>query len=116
MNILSITQFLYSFRSILRLYIPRVNYLQRLEKVNSILIMFNGCNYVRNLFCSAITYAHFFTMLSMFILSRNKKLIDVNKRTFRYIDRAAYRDRVEWKPYRESMKIQAANRKEFRTV
>jgi len=55
-------------------------------------------------------------MLSMFILSRNKKLIDVNKRTFRYIDRAAYRDRVEWKPYRESMKIQAANRKEFRTV
>ena len=30
-------------------------------------------------------------MLSMFILSRNKKLIDVNKRTFRYIDRAAYR-------------------------
>jgi len=39
-------------------------------------------------------------MLSMFVLSRNKKLIDVNQRAFRCIDRArrdrgANKDRIE---------------------
>lgn len=99
----SVTQFLYNFIRFCTIFHAFINYLRSLEKVNSILIIYNGSNYIRNLFCIAIMCARFLQCsqcLFFFVIKR--WLTSINQ--FLDLD-LTRRDRGEQRSYRESIKI-----------